>query len=97
MDERERQERLDHALASHRAIVRQREMYDTLIRVYVEALILSGLLLALQFAVLTWGYADPGSVDGRLLWLNPGLACATGSTLATLHQIARRRLGKRGA
>lgn len=96
MDERERQERLDHAHASLKAAVRQRETYDTLTRVYVEALILSGLLLALQFAVLAWGYADPGSVNGRLLWLNPGLACATGSTIATLHHIARRRLGKRG-
>jgi hypothetical protein len=65
----------------------RRTVFDAAVRLYLVALSLSGACLAIQFLALLWGYVNPGSVDGTSLWLNPGLACATGATLAALHHL----------
>lgn len=59
---------------------------DFFIRSYLTGLAITALVLGAQFAVMAWIYLDPARMSERTLWLNPGLACLTGFSVAALVQ-----------
>lgn len=58
-------------------------------RTILESFAFAALFLAVQFVVLAIAYLDPSRLDGKPLWLHPGLAVAAGFAAASLLKLGR--------
>jgi hypothetical protein len=58
-------------------------------RTILEGFAFAALFLAGQFVILTLAYLDLSRLDGKPLWLHPGVAVAAGFAAAGLLKLVR--------